>query len=78
LKKKNQKNFCPFGPVGFQSASPGNDKAEERVFLLLFVHKKKSLAFLPLALAFSASQPNGEQERLLPCGQTAKMPKASG
>jgi hypothetical protein len=49
FKKKKQKTFSHLGPVGIRSASPGAERGEEKVFLLLFVHKKKTLAFLPLA-----------------------------
>jgi hypothetical protein len=43
LKKMNQKNFSPFARVGYRPASSSVEKAKEKVFLLLFVHKKKTL-----------------------------------
>jgi hypothetical protein len=44
-RKKNQKTFCPLDSVGWRRAGTSVDAAEEKVFLLLFVHKKKTLAF---------------------------------
>jgi hypothetical protein len=50
LKKKNQKNFCPFADVNaWAPASPPDRSKGGKVFLLLFFQKKKTLALLPLA-----------------------------
>jgi hypothetical protein len=60
LKKKNQKNFSPLAGVdaGARSSPPGGSK-RVKVFLLLFFQKKKALALLPLAFAFSGSEADG-------------------
>jgi hypothetical protein len=45
LKKKNQKNFCPFaGIMPGVPASPPDGTKRVKVFLLLFFQKKKTLA----------------------------------
>jgi hypothetical protein len=47
VNKKNQKNFLPIVAVGSgYPQAQANGKEISEVFLLLFVHKKKTLVFL--------------------------------
>jgi hypothetical protein len=50
LKKKNQKNFSPLGPVGRRRLSLGVDTGKwTKVFLVLFFQKKNCLPFCRLS-----------------------------
>jgi hypothetical protein len=69
LKKKNQKNFCPFAGINAEAQASRPDGSKwVKVFLLLFFQKKKMLAYLRRTLIQITSRRGGR----------ARMPAQQG